>query len=238
MTDVSQDGHELHRLALRASNTNASMRPDGTHHHVHYHAAHHHHAQPVGDAQCPCVVADGIWLIRGARCNAWDDGIDSACNTAVDDIEGKPEWCSKQWCYVDPCNCQSPMQSTTVGTSFQGQPAFWSYVTCGGGPDDHQAGVDAASACLVHTKTRHKDFSREVVPALVNRLPLILSAIVVLVAVLAVTMQMKNGQIFESCARSSSAESPTVRRSISEASTGRRSERSSSQRFVGPSETA
>mmetsp|Transcript_29272 Transcript_29272/g.53955 ORF Transcript_29272/g.53955 Transcript_29272/m.53955 type:complete len:520 (+) Transcript_29272:85-1644(+) len=66
----------------------------------------------------------------GSKCSAWDNMTYAACKQ-----DTPPEWCSKKWCYVDPCSCQLPdaQPKQTVTTAlFRGQLAYLSYATCGG----------------------------------------------------------------------------------------------------------
>eukprot|EP00405_Crypthecodinium_cohnii_P016958 CAMPEP_0206445608 /NCGR_PEP_ID=MMETSP0324_2-20121206/15623_1 /ASSEMBLY_ACC=CAM_ASM_000836 /TAXON_ID=2866 /ORGANISM="Crypthecodinium cohnii, Strain Seligo" /LENGTH=507 /DNA_ID=CAMNT_0053913883 /DNA_START=282 /DNA_END=1804 /DNA_ORIENTATION=+ len=71
----------------------------------------------------------------GARCEAWDNGRHPLCK------EGQTPgfsngWCSQQWCFVDPCNCQLPVLPKMSGyipdARYRGKPLFYSYATCGG----------------------------------------------------------------------------------------------------------
>lgn len=97
-----------------------------------------------GKDKCPCVGIDnlpGYYATQedfyhverpveaGATCEAWDEGKHPACRGSF-----PPQWCSQSWCYVDPCNChiEVPPKPTRAGISYQGQPAYWSYKTCGG----------------------------------------------------------------------------------------------------------
>jgi len=68
----------------------------------------------------------------GGKCGAWEQEAHPACK-----VEGKkPGWCSKKWCWVDPCKCKTsvPPKATMQANShlkFQGIIAHWSYATCG-----------------------------------------------------------------------------------------------------------
>lgn len=68
-------------------------------------------------------------LETGASCGAWEKGKHPKCKDAV-----PPQWCSQEWCYVDPCSCNLDVlpKATKVGVEYQGSPAYWSYNTCGG----------------------------------------------------------------------------------------------------------
>merc|ERR1719456_2090024 len=37
----------------------------------------------------------------GASCDAWDKTTHPSCR----DETVAPQWCSQEWCYVDPCSC-------------------------------------------------------------------------------------------------------------------------------------
>lgn len=66
----------------------------------------------------------------GGNCSAWDDGNYKDCKG-----DDAPAWCKQKWCYVDPCDCDLPdsqPKKTTAKVKFQGNPAYWSYATCGG----------------------------------------------------------------------------------------------------------
>jgi hypothetical protein len=76
----------------------------------------------IGDKELP-YPAD-----LGAHCEAWDLAYHPECPGET--------WCSKKWCYVDPCNCDGipalPKPSTYIpGGLFQGRPVHFSYATCG-----------------------------------------------------------------------------------------------------------
>lgn len=99
-----------------------------------------------GDNACPCVGIDnikGYYAVQmdyyhvqlpaeaGASCDSWDQkgNMHPACREA-----NAPVWCSQPWCYVDPCNCNVDVtpKKTKAKVEYQGQPAHWSYYTCGG----------------------------------------------------------------------------------------------------------
>ncbi|CAE8639582.1 unnamed protein product [Polarella glacialis] len=67
----------------------------------------------------------------GGTCSAWDMDNHPAC--AVQ--ENKPDWCSKKWCYVDPCTCNvfvPPRLSKFLPTTkLRGIAVYYSYETCG-----------------------------------------------------------------------------------------------------------
>jgi len=66
----------------------------------------------------------------GGSCSAWDGDRHPDCNG-----KNPPDWCSKQWCFVDPCSCQvdaPPKVSNYLADgTFKGKPVFYSYATCG-----------------------------------------------------------------------------------------------------------
>jgi len=67
----------------------------------------------------------------GAVCNAWEKENHPEC-----DSDDAPDWCSQEWCYVDPCSCKLPTPPKTSsylpGSTYQGKPIYYSYATCGG----------------------------------------------------------------------------------------------------------
>jgi len=102
-----------------------------------------------GHAACPCISLDvgsrnsstGTMVTVGERniiyagnlnsggCQAWDEGLyPGSCDSA------EPEaWCSKKWCFVDPCQCSIARQiSTYFGNtvSYKGNAPYYSYATC------------------------------------------------------------------------------------------------------------
>jgi hypothetical protein len=99
-----------------------------------------------GNSDCPCVGIDNIEGSTeidynskhysypadvGASCSAWESASHPDCKG-----DKAPEWCSKAWCYVDPCNCKGlavpPKPSDYMKEAkFQGKPIHYSYVTCG-----------------------------------------------------------------------------------------------------------
>eukprot|EP00931_Biecheleriopsis_adriatica_P021251 TRINITY_DN1394_c0_g1_i6.p1 TRINITY_DN1394_c0_g1~~TRINITY_DN1394_c0_g1_i6.p1 ORF type:complete len:624 (+),score=112.37 TRINITY_DN1394_c0_g1_i6:925-2796(+) len=105
-----------------------------------------------GASKCPCVGLDNISGVTdviisskvkaqypaslGSRCEAWDDDMEPlSCKDGKDPGTGNG-WCSQQWCYVDPCNCDietKPKQSSYLPDgAYQGKPLYYSYATCGG----------------------------------------------------------------------------------------------------------
>lgn len=83
----------------------------------------------------------------GGECKAWDQGKHPDC-------EGKnpPEWCSQEWCFVDPCTCDEevpPKISDYLGeATFQGRKVFYSYAACGA--KDHYASEAKVTASKQH----------------------------------------------------------------------------------------
>mmetsp|Transcript_99649 Transcript_99649/g.177392 ORF Transcript_99649/g.177392 Transcript_99649/m.177392 type:complete len:417 (-) Transcript_99649:77-1327(-) len=80
----------------------------------------------------------------GAACEAWDHGHHPSCAVSEplkDDfdnasyIKDNPSWCTKAWCYVDPCECDLPTQPKPAGYlpdgKYHGMPLYYSYATCG-----------------------------------------------------------------------------------------------------------
>merc|ERR1719223_1631799 len=66
----------------------------------------------------------------GSTCTAWEKDNHPDC-------QGKdaPDWCSKAWCYVDPCKCKlaTPPKTSSYlpDGNYQGKPVYYSYATCG-----------------------------------------------------------------------------------------------------------
>lgn len=111
----------------------------------------------AGSSKCPCV---GIGNLKGdfnvpfkvynasvkypvdvgSSCEAWERTTAPACQK-----QDKPDWCEQKWCYVDPCNCDLDIlpKQTSMGLTYQGSTAYWSYKTCGG-KDSWSAGLKDA----------------------------------------------------------------------------------------------
>eukprot|EP00933_Yihiella_yeosuensis_P000511 TRINITY_DN1007_c0_g1_i1.p1 TRINITY_DN1007_c0_g1~~TRINITY_DN1007_c0_g1_i1.p1 ORF type:complete len:408 (+),score=98.13 TRINITY_DN1007_c0_g1_i1:59-1282(+) len=109
-----------------------------------------------GSPKCPCVGIAGIDGITkatvgnnltvnfpadlGARCAAWDNGINKAFCMPGQEPGEDNGWCAEPWCYVDPCNCELDEPATKSpedggylpGASYQGKGLWYSYKTCGG----------------------------------------------------------------------------------------------------------
>merc|ERR1719160_1803637 len=47
----------------------------------------------------------------------------------ADGAANPPDWCSKKWCYVDPCTCKG--FATAASDYFPGTDTFFSYAVCG-----------------------------------------------------------------------------------------------------------
>merc|ERR1719428_2790421 len=77
-----------------------------------------------GEGSCPCVgfdKVDGTSIVTisgkseeyplelGGSCQAWDDKRHPSCKKGGDPGKGKG-WCAQKWCYVDPCNCNIPVE--------------------------------------------------------------------------------------------------------------------------------
>lgn len=111
---------------------------------------------PYGDPKCPCIGFDNMqgevevvidkktktWYPAeiGGTCKAWDYlHYPTECNTGHDDDFVRngtyAEWCSHQWCYVDPCNCELPIEPKVSkympDATYQGKTLYYSYATCG-----------------------------------------------------------------------------------------------------------
>jgi len=67
----------------------------------------------------------------GAFCQAWEEDRHPDCKG-----DSPPDWCSQEWCYVDPCSCNMPTPPKTSSYvpdgNYQGRPVYFSYATCGG----------------------------------------------------------------------------------------------------------
>eukprot|EP00927_Polykrikos_kofoidii_P063424 TRINITY_DN5822_c0_g1_i4.p1 TRINITY_DN5822_c0_g1~~TRINITY_DN5822_c0_g1_i4.p1 ORF type:complete len:1087 (-),score=190.88 TRINITY_DN5822_c0_g1_i4:101-2938(-) len=66
----------------------------------------------------------------GSSCRAWDAGIHPACRGPAN-----MEWCSKPWCFVDPCKCKLPLDVATIFPQLVRNgntpvTAFFSYMAC------------------------------------------------------------------------------------------------------------
>ncbi|CAD7975784.1 unnamed protein product [Amoebophrya sp. A25] len=120
----------------------------------------------TGHAQCPCITPDvNPWKDAGSGklkaraglkdylydasygstyCSAWDSDKPPTCALAAGTaIANRPDWCTKQWCYVDQSNCAGAFSATagsyftsatTVAPPGGGAAAttlYYSYQTCG-----------------------------------------------------------------------------------------------------------
>eukprot|EP00933_Yihiella_yeosuensis_P023714 TRINITY_DN1845_c1_g1_i1.p1 TRINITY_DN1845_c1_g1~~TRINITY_DN1845_c1_g1_i1.p1 ORF type:complete len:390 (-),score=93.03 TRINITY_DN1845_c1_g1_i1:175-1344(-) len=109
-----------------------------------------------GDPKCPCVGLSGLEGVTqgkiaenvtvafpadlGARCDAWDNGVNPISCLKGQDPGKDNGWCEQPWCYVDPCNCEIDEPATKSpedggylpGASYQGNGLWYSYRTCGG----------------------------------------------------------------------------------------------------------
>jgi len=69
----------------------------------------------------------------GSSCKAWDDSVAASAGTCGG--EGAPKWCTKKWCFVDPCSCgikPPPKRSSYFPNARKnGRPVYYSYATCG-----------------------------------------------------------------------------------------------------------
>jgi len=102
--------------------------------------------QKYGNSKCPCIGIDNLKgdfpvpfevynakvnypVEVGSSCEAWEKNTAPDCQKA-----DAPDWCKQKWCYVDPCNCDLEVlpKQTSMGLTYQGSTAYWSYKTCGG----------------------------------------------------------------------------------------------------------
>lgn len=72
----------------------------------------------AGVQSCPCTGNSSLGL--GTTCEAWDLGVGHCARSSP------PSWCNKEWCHIDPTNCDRPHRPSG---SFQGM--HYSYATCG-----------------------------------------------------------------------------------------------------------
>jgi len=105
-----------------------------------------------GNPKCPCVGFDnveGTTVVSldkttthpypadlGARCEAWDNNRHpTSCKDSSQDPGLDKGWCADAWCYVDPCNCDIPVEPKTSAylpdATYQSKPVYYSYATCG-----------------------------------------------------------------------------------------------------------
>lgn len=103
----------------------------------------------VGFWGCRCIGLAGVSgavtasgsmsypAAMGSSCHAWDDDTHPDCKGS-----NKPDWCGKNWCYIDPCSCTMPektppkLSTYLPGAMFQNKPLYYSYGTCYPGIDD------------------------------------------------------------------------------------------------------
>ncbi|CAK9027143.1 unnamed protein product [Durusdinium trenchii] len=110
-----------------------------------------------GDEKCRCIGYDGApgsanVTINGSEipypaetggsCDAWDAKRHPDCQGSK-----AAAWCSKAWCYVDPCECQlavPPKTSSYLPSGkANGKPVYFSYAACGM-DDEYTKGNDEA----------------------------------------------------------------------------------------------
>ena len=105
-----------------------------------------------GNANCPCVnLESGVTgstfpvgkekngtevnyvKTTGSSCEAWDEQVTDESYSCKKD--SPPSWCSKKWCWVDPCTCKldtPPKRSSYFPKAkVNGRPIYYSYATCG-----------------------------------------------------------------------------------------------------------
>ncbi|CAE7523760.1 unnamed protein product [Symbiodinium pilosum] len=118
-----------------------------------------HKEEVMGKPKCKCIGLSGlrgslyINISRqlsefpadlGSSCQAWDNERHPDCQG-----ENQPGWCSRQWCYVDPCSCsveEPPKVSAYFPRATYGnRPLYYSYETCNS-PDTFT--FDSHSACV------------------------------------------------------------------------------------------
>lgn len=106
----------------------------------------HVSAEREGKADCRCVGIDGltgtinvtVWdqqvpfpADTGASCKVWDLESNPLCTGSDAEL---PDWCTKKWCFVDPCSCSlavPPARSKYLPyASIGGKSIFYSYETC------------------------------------------------------------------------------------------------------------
>jgi len=121
----------------------------------------------IGHASCQCVGFSNVpwtndiswtnksgqtWTMQypgdmGGTCQAWDEDVHPLCKNAG---PGRPDWCDKKWCFVDPCECDlpTPPKVTMVlpWATFTGKSLYYSYETCGNA--DSYTPVINTEACV------------------------------------------------------------------------------------------
>jgi hypothetical protein len=108
----------------------------------------------TGADSCPCVGfddVDGTTQVAlsedvkanypadlGASCQAWDANSHPDCE-GWQWRKDVPNWCTRRWCYVDPCNCNTldgwvsvppKLSSYMPSSTYKGRPVYYSYATC------------------------------------------------------------------------------------------------------------
>lgn len=131
--------HDGSHLALRSTHAGSSS------------LVQHKGLELFGDTSCPCIGFNGIDgettvvlgddtqvdfpADLGARCEKWDNGVHPDCKEGETPGLGN-DWCGQAWCFVDACNCNTPvLPKTSVyvpDARYRGRPVFYSYATCGG----------------------------------------------------------------------------------------------------------
>eukprot|EP00930_Biecheleria_cincta_P018812 TRINITY_DN1452_c0_g2_i1.p1 TRINITY_DN1452_c0_g2~~TRINITY_DN1452_c0_g2_i1.p1 ORF type:complete len:668 (-),score=215.43 TRINITY_DN1452_c0_g2_i1:49-1848(-) len=103
-------------------------------------------AGPLGLQKCSCIGFDnapGTMKLQigaasvtypaetGGTCGAWDMDSNPLCAVKGE----KPDFCTKKWCFVDPCSCDigalPKVSAALFDVSFAGKKVYYSYETCG-----------------------------------------------------------------------------------------------------------
>jgi len=115
-----------------------------------------------GKDECKCIGINGeegsvefviseaqvaVPADTGTKCGAWDLTTNPACRGNTSRI---PEWCTKRWCFVDPCSC--PLATPPKTSSYLpharlgGKSVYYSYDTCGA--EDVWTAANYKDACV------------------------------------------------------------------------------------------
>ncbi|CAD7961024.1 unnamed protein product [Amoebophrya sp. A120] len=139
----------------------------------------------TGSTQCPCTSPDLSAYTTGsqlkvtvgakeynyavpygtANCQSWDSDKPPACALGNGQaLSDRPDWCAKQWCYVDSSNCASsyaPVRSTWLAGASN---LYYSYATCGTTNSFSSWSSSASSAGVILTtvEATMKTLKREI----------------------------------------------------------------------------
>ncbi|CAD7952811.1 unnamed protein product [Amoebophrya sp. A25] len=147
----------------------------------------HATAVSTGDALCPCItpnlssfVDPGTSKLKAtsggnqylypsdygqAKCSKWDVGEQPYCaDSTMAPLLDAPDWCQKQWCYVDSSNCAASFAPARNQYFSSLTSLYYSYRTCGESNSfaTWSASSSSATAIISSVENTLKTIKREV----------------------------------------------------------------------------